>query len=313
MAKEAKEKKVVEGLAKYNRVGMPANVIFSIIFIVAALCCIVPVIFVIIISFTDKGSITRNGFSFFPDSWSLLAYESIFKNSKAIFRSFGVSIMVTIVGTAIGVMLNAAMGYVLSRRSFKFHKLYTMLVFIPMVFNGGMVAGYMIVTQVLNLKDTFWSLVLPICVSSFYIIIMRTFFQTTVPDALIESGKIDGASQLRIFLQIVLPISLPALATVGLFLAFTYWNDWFQAMLYVSGTSALWPLQYMLIGIEKSIEFLANNPDMSSMTTTEMLANLPQDGVRMALVVIVVVPIACTYPFFQKYFISGLTIGAVKG
>ena len=111
----------------------------------------------------------------------------------------------------------------------------------------------------------------------------------------------------------MLPISLPALATVGLFLAFTYWNDWFQAMLYCSGTTSLWPLQYMLIGIEKSIEFLANNPELGSMTTTEMLANLPQDGVRMALVVIVVVPIACTYPFFQKYFISGLTIGAVKG
>ena len=119
----AKEKKVVEGLAKYNRVGMPANIIFSAIFIIAALCCIIPVIFVIIISFTDKGSITRNGFSFFPDAWSLLAYQSIFKNSEAIFRSFGVSILVTVVGTAIGVMLNAAMGYVLSRRSFKFHNL----------------------------------------------------------------------------------------------------------------------------------------------------------------------------------------------
>lgn len=313
MAKEPKEKKVVEGLAKYNRVSMPANIIFSIVFIIAALSCIIPVIFVIIISFTDKGSITRNGFSFFPDAWSTLAYESIFKNGNAIFRSFGMSILVTVVGTVLGVALNAAMGYVLSRRTFKFHRLYTTLVFIPMVFSGGMVAGYMIVTQVLNLKDNFWALVLPLCVSSFYIIIMRTFFQTTVPDALIESGKIDGASQLRIFVQIVLPISLPALATVGLFLAFTYWNDWFQAMLYVSGTSALWPLQYMLIGIEQSIQFLANNPDLGSMTTTEMLANLPQDGVRMALVVIVVVPIACTYPFFQKYFISGLTVGAVKG
>lgn len=312
MAKE-KEPKIVEGLAKYNRVSKTTNVLFSLVFIVAALCCIIPLIFVIIISFTDKGSIARNGYSFFPDAWSTLAYSTIMQNSTAVVKSAGVSVLVTIIGTAIGLLLNATMGYVLSRSQFKFRKLYTTLVFIPMVFSGGMVASYMINTQFLMMKDTIWALILPMCVSSFYIIIMRTFFQTTVPDSLIESGKIDGASQLRIFFQIVLPISLPALATVGLFLAFTYWNDWFQAMLYVGGTPDLWPLQYMLIGIEQSIQFLANNPTMGSMTAAEMMANLPTDGVRMALVVIVVVPIACTYPFFQRFFISGLTIGAVKG
>lgn len=313
MAKKEKEEKVIEGVAKYNRVSMPINIIFSILFIVLALCCIIPLVFTIIVSFTDKSSIARNGYSFLPDMWSTQAYESLLENYYSILRAFGISLLVTISGTVLGLFLNATMAYVLSRPSFKFRKFYTWLVFIPMVFQGGMVAAYMIIGQTLNLKATIWALILPLCVGSFYVIIMRTFFQTTVPDSLIESGKIDGASQLRIFFQIVLPISLPALATVGLFLTFTYWNDWFQAMLYNNSAQELWPLQYVLIGIEKNLQFLANNPQMGGMAAAELLAKLPADGVRMALVVITVLPITCSYPFFQKYFISGLTIGAVKG
>lgn len=312
MSKKSKSD-MKEGMAKYNRVGKPANAIFTIIFILAALCSIIPLIFVIVISFTDQSSIYLNGYSFFPDQWSLKAYSSLFKNSVAVFTSFGISILITLIGTSIGLVLNATMGYVLSRRNFKFRKLYTYIVFIPMIFNGGMVSSYIINTQVLQLKDTIWALIFPIAVSSFYVIILRTFFTTTVPDSLIESGKIDGASQLRIFFQIVLPISLPALATIGLFLTFAYWNDWFLALLYVTNRPEIWPMQYMLISIEKNLEFLANNPSMSGMAAAEVLKNLPPDGVRMALVVLTVIPITCSYPFFQKYFVSGLTVGAVKG
>lgn len=312
MAKTKKEKPVLEGLAKFNRVSKPMNVLFSIIFIIAALCCVIPLIFVIIISFTDKTSIAAVGYSFFPQKWSLAAYSELWTNRAQIITSFLISIVVTVGGTVLGLFLNASMGYVLSRSSFKLKKLYTWIVFIPMVFNGGMVSAYLVITQLLYIQDTLLVLILPLAVASFYVIILRTFFQTTVPDSLIESGKIDGASQLRIFFQIVLPISLPALATIGLFLSFAYWNDWWQAFMYINDKN-LWPLQYFLIQIERQIQSMIDQAQYIGVSAAELAARLPTDGMKMALVVVIVVPIACSYPFFQKYFISGLTIGAVKG
>ena len=312
MAKTKKEKPVLEGLAKFNRVSMPMNILFSIIFIIAALCCVIPLIFVIIISLTDKTSISAIGYSFFPQKWSLAAYSELWNNREQIITSFLISIVVTVGGTVLGLFLNASMGYVLSRSSFKLKKLYTWIVFIPMVFSGGMVSMYLIITQFLYIQDTLLVLILPLAVASFYVIILRTFFQTTVPDSLIESGKIDGASQLRIFFQIVLPISLPALATIGLFLSFAYWNDWWQAYMFINAKS-LWPLQYFLIQIDRSIEAMINNAQYIGVSAVELANRIPTDGMKMALVVVIVIPIACSYPFFQKYFISGLTIGAVKG
>lgn len=311
MAKKVKEKKVLEGLAKFNRVSKTSNLLFSLVFLICALASVIPLIFCVIISFTHKDSLQRNGFTFIPDQWSVTAYKNIWDIKESVIRAFFVSVFVTIVGTIIGLYLNASMGYVLSRKSFKLRKLYTWIVFIPMVFNGGMVATYLVVTQFLNLDDTVWALILPMAVASFYIIILRTFFTTTVPDSLIESGKIDGASQLRIFFQIVLPISLPALATIGLFLSFAYWNDWFNALMYLNKED-LYPLQYLLMRIEQNIQFLISNPYIDP-SAREALKNMPAEAFRMALVVILVLPIACSYPFFQKYFVSGLTIGAVKG
>lgn len=307
-----KEKKVLEGLAKFNRVSKPMNALFTIVFIFAAFCCVIPLVLVIILSFTDKTSVATLGYSFFPNKLTLEAYKTLWDTKESIGTAFLVSVLITVVGTVIGLFLNAAMGYVLSRRAFKLRKLYTMIVFIPMVFNGGMVANFLVVTQFLHIGDSIWSLILPLACSSFYVIILRTFFTTTVPDSLIESGKIDGASQLRIFFQIVLPISLPALATIGLFLSFAYWNDWFQALMYIENQD-LYPLQFVLINIERNIDFLINNADRMGISAVEYALKIPQDGVKMALVVIAVVPIACSYPFFQKYFVSGLTVGAVKG
>jgi len=165
-------------------------------------------------------------------------------------------------------------------------------------------------TQIMHLKDTYWALILPICCSTFNIIIMRTFFTTTVPDEMIESGKIDGASQLRIFAQLVLPICLPAIATIALFLTFAYWNEWFNASIYLSTSrSDLFPLQFVLVSIEQKIQFLINNGNVMGADAQD----LPSETMRMAIVVIAVVPIMFSYPFFQKYYISGLTVGAVKG
>ena len=303
------------GMKRFNSIRRSTDIAYSILFILLALLCVIPVIFVIIISFSSEASIGKVGYSFVPAEWSTEAYQYVWhlRNTHGIptvVMAFLTSIGITLVGTVLGLTLISTMGYVLSRPNFRLRKIYTYLIFIPMIFNGGLLSTYVINTQILGLKNTYWALILPLCCSSFYVIIMRTFFQTTVPDEIIESGKIDGASQLRIFVQLVLPISLPALATIALFLTFAYWNDWYQASLYIeSNQHDLFPLQYVLVNIEKNIQYLANN-DMAMSANSN---TLPSETMRMAIVVISVVPIMFSYPFFQKYFISGLTIGAVKG
>lgn len=299
------------GFEEFNKVSKSANIIFNCIFLVLALACVVPLIFIFIISISTNESIAQLGYSFFPNELSKSAYEYLWDIKDTMGRAFIVSVFLTIGGTGLGLLLNASMGYVLSRRNYRLKKFFTYLIFIPMVFNGGMVSSYMINTQLLMLKNSIWALLLPIAVSSFYIIILRTFFQTTIPDSIIESAKMDGANQLVIFFKLVLPISLPALAAIGLFLAFGYWNDWFLAMLYMDD-QGFFPLQYVLMRIERNVEFLATNGALMG-NASDIANRLPRETIRMAIVMVVVVPIAVTYPFFQKYFISGLTIGAVKG
>lgn len=295
----------------YTRIKPHTNALFSIIFIIVALSCFLPALLVLIVSFSSEASVATKGYSFFPSEWSLSAYSYLFTQGAYIGRAFINSIAVTVVGTLLGLACCSTMGYALSRNNYRFRGFFTWFIFIPMLFYGGLVASYMINAHILKLKDTFWALILPELCSSFYIIIMRTFFKTTVPDAIIESAQIDGARQIRIFLQIVLPISLPALATIGLFYTFAFWNDWLMAKYYLSSNAQeLFPLQYVLISLENNIDFLSRNKQFIGNTVQN---NIPAETVRMAMVMVAVLPIACSYPFFQKYFISGLTIGAVKG
>jgi putative aldouronate transport system permease protein len=295
----------------HNLVSKPVNYLFALVFVLLAAACIIPVIFVLVISLSSNESIQVFGYRFLPTKWTLNAYSYLWQVRSLVGRAFLVSIGVTVVGTAIGLFLNSAMGYVLSRRSYVFRKFFTWLIFIPMLFNGGLVARYLINTRMLYLGNTYWALILPIAVSSFYVIVLRTFFQQTVPDEVVESAKMDGASQTLIYFRIVLPISLPALATIGLFLSFAYWNDWFSALLYIQSTHQyMYPLQYVLISIDRSLQFLTRNAQFM-MAGEE--SRLPAESARMAIVMVVVIPIALSYPFFQKYFVSGLTIGAVKG
>ena len=312
MSIKTPEERLAGGIHRLNRISAPANAAFTIIFCALAFVCVAPLVFVVIISLSADSSIQKIGYAVVPLEWSAYAYEYMWNSSDRIGRAFMVSICVTVFGTVFGLLMNSTMGYVLSRRMFKLRNLYTMVIFIPMVFGGGMVASYMINTQLLGLRNSFFALILPIAVTPFYIIILRTFFQTTVPDEIIESAKIDGASQFLIFFRIVLPISKPALATIGLFLSFNYWNDWFMSMLYIrSDYMHMYSLQYVLINIERNMEFLRQSSDFISATVS--VDRLPLESTRMALVVLVVLPIACAYPFFQQYFVSGLTIGAVKG
>jgi ABC-type sugar transport system, permease component len=310
-AETKKARKMGDAVLKYTRVSPVTNVFISALFITLALLCFLPALLVLIVSFSSESSVLNKGYSYVPLQWSVESYAYLFRQSSYITHSFINSIGITLVGTIIGLVLCSTMGYALSRPNYRLRNFFTWFIFIPMLFSGGLVASYMINTQLLGMKNTYAALVFPMCCSSFYIIIMRTFFQTSVPDAIIESAKIDGARQIRIFAQIVLPISLPAIATIGLFYTFAYWNDWMLAMYYLNtNRQELFPMQYVLINLENNIDFLSRN---SQFMTPGENTNLPSETVRMTMVVISVVPIACSYPFFQKYFISGLTIGAVKG
>ena len=303
-----KKVKAVSGdtLSRLNRIHPVTNALFNIMFLIVALACFLPIIFIFMISITDNDIIRKEGYQIFVTArtFSNSAYSYLWSQRQTILSALWVSIYVTVI-------LTALMGYVLSRTEHKLNNVLTILVFIPMVFGGGMTAQYVINSQVLHLSDTMWILILPLAVSSFNVTIARTFFRTTIPDGIIESAKIDGASQWTVFFRIILPISKPVLATIGLFLAFGYWNDWFQAKLYISKDN-LYSLQAMLDQMQNNLEYLTKNPS-AGLSISDMKKNMPQESVRMAIAFVVAVPIACVYPFFQKYFISGLTVGAVKG
>ena len=315
MSKAANSKNLNESsLSRLNRIHPVTNVVFNAIFVILALVCFLPIVFIFIISITDNDVIRQQGYQLFvtAETFSAEAYEYLWSQRLTILNSLWVSICVTAIGTVLGVLLTTVMGYVLSRREHKLNNFLTILIFIPMVFGGGMAASYVVNRQILHLADTIWALILPLAVSSFNVTISRTFFRNTIPDEVIESARIDGASQWTVFFKIVMPISKPVLATIGLFLAFGYWNDWFQSKLYISKDHLL-SLQAMLDRMQSSLDFLTKNPTALLGDSGALRASMPQESVRMAIAFVVAVPIACVYPFFQKYFISGLTVGAVKG
>jgi putative aldouronate transport system permease protein len=287
-------------------------VLFNLLLLILSLLCVIPFILVVSISLSAEETIQTFGYRLIPKIVSFDGYAYLYRQRDVMLRAFGMSVMVTGIGTVLGILLCTTMGYVLSRLEFKLRRFYTWLVFIPMVFSGGMVAGYFVMTQVLRLRNSPLALILPLCVSSFNIIICRTFFRTTIPDSVVESATIDGAGHWTIFFHIVLPLSLPVLATIGLFMSFGYWNDWFTAMLYINKPELL-TLSAYLNRILENISYITSNTQMVGITQAELLAKLPRESARMAIVVVTVLPIVCTYPFFQRYFISGLTIGAVKG
>ena len=296
-----------------NRIHPVTNAIFNVFFLVLALCCFLPIVFIFIISVTDNDVVARDGYQIWvtAETFSGEAYKFLWGQRQTILQALWVSVYVTFLGTVIGVALTCLLGYVLSRKEHVLNGFLTIMVFIPMVFGGGMAASYVVNTQILGLKDNMWVLILPLAVSSWNCTIARTFFKSTIPDSIIESAKIDGASQMTIFFRIVLPISKPVLATIGLFLAFGYWNDWFQSKLYIS-KNELFSLQATLNQMQETLNYLTKNP-VAGLTATDLQRSMPKEAVRMAIAFVVAVPIACVYPFFQKYFISGLTVGAVKG
>ncbi|EGC69471.1 ABC transporter, permease protein [Enterococcus casseliflavus ATCC 12755] len=288
------------------------NLIFNIVIGLFAISCVLPFLFVIAISLTSETSLAENGYHFWPQEFSFAAYTYLFSGqmSSKIFQAFGVSIFITVFGTFVNATMTSLYAYVISRSNFPFRRFFTIFALITMLFAPGMVANYLVMVNLIQLKDTIWALILPLALGPFNILVMRTFFKKTVPDSIIESARIDGASEMKIFLSIVLPLAVPGIATISLFAALGYWNDWFNALLYIQKDSLV-PLQALLMRIQSNLDYLAKSSGMAAQIQGG-LAALPSETARMAIVVVATLPIAITYPFFQRYFVGGLTIGGVK-
>ncbi|MDO4431701.1 MAG: carbohydrate ABC transporter permease [Aerococcaceae bacterium] len=296
------------GRVSVDSFGPKADRFFSILMSIVGFLGIFPLIFVIIISLTEEKSLAINGYRLIPEAWSLASYEYIFKSSSQLTQALMVTTFITVVGTIINVTFTSTYAYALSRVDFAFRKFFLVIMLVTMLVGAGLVPNYIVMTNLLNLKNSIWALILPMAVSPFNVIIMRTFFKKSVPDSIIESARIDGANEFTIFGKIVLPLAVPGIATISLFAAIGFWNDWFNALLYIDDQS-LYPLQYLLMSIQSNIDFITKN---ASLGTIANAVEIPREAVRMAMVVVSTLPIAISYPFFQKYFIGGLTIGGVK-
>lgn len=299
--------------ARLNRFSPGTEAIFHVVLGIFSLACIIPFIFVVIISFSSEESIRQIGYSFVPQSLSLHAYQYVFAIGDSLWRSYFNSFFITIVGTVLSVSMCVLYSYPLFRRDFKWRGFFTFFSFFTMIFGGGLVPTFVICKSVLGLSDNYAALIVPLLFSPFNVIIMRTFFQTTVPTELIEAATIDGSGEYRTLLQIVVPIVKPGIATIALLNALAIWNEWFLSLLYLNKNLDIMPLQYLLVRIQRNADFLAKNSHMLGVEAQKIAQDLPSQTLKMALVVFIVVPIACAYPYFQRYVVAGLTIGSVKG
>ena len=297
---------------RLNQISRRAEACFHIILGLFALACIIPFIFVIIISFSAEDSIRTIGYSFLPAAWSLDAYRQVLSLGDALWRSYFNSFLITVVGTVISVTMCVLYAYPLYRKDYRFRGFFSFISFFTMIFGGGLIPTYIVCKNLLGMSNNYYALIVPMLVSPFNIIIMRTFFQTSVPFDLIEAATIDGSGEYSTLGRIILPIVKPGIATVALLTALGYWNEWFLCLLYVTKRE-LYPLQYLLMEMQRNAEFLARNSSMIGAAGADAIRTLPSQTMRMAVVVFIVLPIACAYPFFQRYVVAGLTIGSVKG
>lgn len=278
-----------------------------------ALLCILPFVFVVIISFTSEDSIRQIGYSFAPLEWSLQAYHYVFDLGDALWRSYFNSFYITVLGTLLSVCICVLYSYPLFRKDFKFRNFFNFLSFFTMIFGGGLVPTFVVCKTLLGLSDNYAALIVPILFNPFNIIVMRTFFQTSVPMELIEAATIDGSGEYNTLARIVVPIVKPGIATIALLNALAFWNEWFLSLLYINKNMDVIPLQYLLMRMQRNADFLAKNSHMLGADAALAARELPSQTLKMALVVFIVIPIACAYPFFQRYVVAGLTIGSVKG
>ena len=278
-----------------------------------SICAVAPFILLIMSSLTDEQVLLTNGYSFFPAKFSTYAYEYLLTDSTAVIRGYGISFLITAVGTVCNLIFTTLYAYPLSRRDLPGRNVFAFYLFFTMLFSGGLVPSYIINTRYLHLNNTVWIFLLPSLASAYNVIILRTFILSTIPDSLFEAARIDGAGHFRVFISIVLPLFKAGLATIGLFNVVSRWNDWFTGMLYITANDSLIPLQTLLQKIQSSIDFLKRNAGVGSTPDgLQYLRTVPTQSLRMACTVIIVVPILAAYPFFQRYFVQGLTMGSIK-
>ena len=290
------------------------QVVLAVIILLFTILCFLPVALVLVVSFSSDVSIAERGFTFFPSSWSTGAYKYVFSFGGQLIQSYKITIFETVVGTLLTLLLTSMFAYALSRKDFMLRGPLAIYLLITMLFSGGMLGSYLINANVYHLRNNLLVLVVPGCVSTMNCIVMRTFINSNVPDSLIEAAKIDGAGEVYTFFKIVMPIMAPVLAYIGFMCAVGHWNEWQTSMLYIDDADKA-TLQLMLMRVEKNIEFLKMRESMGNLSEVELkeLDRVPSMATRMALLFCTLGPILVIYPFFQKFFIRGMTIGSVKG
>ena len=282
----------------------------NILMIILAAACIIPFILLVMSSITDESSLLKNGYSFFPAKFSLDAYKTLLVDSRSIVRGYIISIFVTVVGTFANLALTTLFAYPLSRKDLPKKGFFAFVIFFTMLFNGGLVPSYMLWTGVFHIKNTLAALIVPnLMMGAFYVIMMRTYFTTNIPDAVLEAARIDGAGEFKILLRVVLPMSKPIIATLALLVGLNYWNDWLNGLYYINNDQ-YYSIQVLLNKMLLDVQYLMSGAAGGALTQN---ITLPATGIKMAVAVMGVFPVLVIYPFFQKYFVKGIVIGAVKG
>ena len=272
---------------------------------------IFPFVLLFMSSVTEENTLIMNGYSLFPQKLSLGAYQYIFQNGQKIFHAYGVTIFVTIVGTCLNLWMSSMLAFGLSRKNLPFRRIITFYVFFTMLFNGGLVPTYMMYTGTFHIKNTIFAMIVPnLMMSAVNVLLVRTYFTNSIPDALYEAAEIDGAGQMRIYFQVALPLGKPILVTTGLFAALGYWNDWTNGLYYVN-QEQYWGIQNLLNKMISDVQALTSG--LMSKEMAGMIATMPSVSVRMAIAFVAMLPILAVYPFLQKYFAEGIAMGAVKG
>lgn len=286
------------------------NGFINVFLITLCLAIALPFVLVVIISLTSENSLVQDGYQFLPKEWSVEAYRIVFQKPDPLLKGYMVTILITVIGTFVSLLLTAMTAYPISRMDFRYNRPITFYIFFTMLFNGGLIPFYIMMTQYLHLKNSLLALIIPTLLSPFNIMIMKGFLDK-ISKEIIESAKVDGAKEFRIFFTIILPLATPALATLGLFIAFGYWNEWYYALLFIDNDKFI-PLQLLLVRILSQIEFLANSP-LAQVADKLAYANFPTLSVRMAMAILAGGPMLIIFPFFQKYFVKGITVGSLKG
>lgn len=282
----------------------------NVVMILISICCIAPFILLVMSSFTEEKSLIANGYSFFPKAFSTYAYEYLLTDSGTMLNAYGISGIVTVIGTFCNLVLTTLYAYPLSRRDLPGRNFFAFFLFFTMLFSGGLVPSYIMWTRTFHIQNTLLALIVPnLLMGAFNVIMMRTYFNANVPDAVIEAARIDGASEFRILYNIVLPMAMPILAAVGLLVGLGYWNDWTNGLYYINDDK-LYSVQVLLMNIQRNLDALKQNAASGGNVS---IGQLPSTAVRMAITVLGVLPIMVVYPFVQKYFVKGVAIGAVKG